>query len=202
MFHEKASAEVMLSEKKRAYLKAGLAIKECEYKRRSWEHAEEFKGFGTSSSGLIDKAMYEREKVGKTFFTVMNSKGVREAVASLPNDAEITVGTDGVLRVNNGISEDFHARGCTYETELGGVKYIVDGTADYDGFSNACAGLKFDGTIMVVKKPYYVYSFSFEYNHNSGDPDAEPEFGRLKVDDELIRICEANECDEPNAMNQ
>ena len=111
----------MLSEKKRAYLNAGLAIKECEYKRRSWEHAEEFKGFGTSSSGLIDKAMYEREKVGKTFFTVMNSKGVREAVASLPNDAEITVGTDGVLRVNNGISEDFHARGCTYETELGGV---------------------------------------------------------------------------------
>jgi len=67
----------MLSEKKRAYSNAGLAIKECEYKIRSWEHAEELKGVGTSSSGLIDKAMYEREKVGKTFFTVMNSKGVR-----------------------------------------------------------------------------------------------------------------------------
>ena len=66
----------MLSEKKRAYSNAGLAIKECEYKIRSWEHAEELKGVGTSSSGLIDKAMYEREKVGKTFFTVMNSKGV------------------------------------------------------------------------------------------------------------------------------
>ena len=155
----------MLSEKKRAYSNAGLAIKECEYKIRSWEHAEELKGVGTSSSGLIDKAMYEREKVGETFFTVMNSKGVREAVSSLPNDAEIIVCTDGVLHVNGGISKDFHARGCPYETGLGRVKYIVNGTADYYGFSNACAGLKFDGTIMMVKKTYYVYSFSFEYNH-------------------------------------
>ena len=36
------------------------------------------------------------------------------------------------------------------ETEIDGEKFIVNGTADYDGFSIACAGLKFDGRIMSV----------------------------------------------------
>ena len=37
------------------------------------------------------------------------------------------------------------------ETEIDGEEFIVNGTADYDEFSIACAGLKFDGTIMSVK---------------------------------------------------
>ena len=79
------------------------------------------------------------------------------------------------------------------KTEVDGVKYIVDGTADYDGFSNACAGLKFDGTITSVKDKK-VYSFSFKYSHGSGDPDAEPEFDRL--DSDLIRSWrDEGECD-------
>ena len=114
----------------------------------------------------VDKALEEREKVSKSFFDVVESKGVREAVASLPKDAEITGGIDGPLRVNGKTNDDFHARGCPFETEIGGVKYIVDGTADYDGFSNACAGLKFDGTITKnTKKQKEVYRFHFEYRH-------------------------------------
>jgi len=61
------------------------------------------------------------------------------------------------------------------------VKYIVDGTSNYDGFINACAGLKFDGTITSVKNKK-VYPFSFEYSHGSGDPEALPEFDRLDSD--------------------
>ena len=106
---------------------------------------------------------------------------MREAVASLPKDAEITGGIDGPLRVNGKTNDDFHARGCPFETEIDGVEYIVDGTAEYDGFSNACAGLKFDGTITSVEDKK-VYSFSFEYSHGSGDPDAEPDFDRLDSD--------------------
>ena len=46
VFHEKASAEVMLSHKKKAYLDAGFAIKECEHKIRSGEEALKLKGVG------------------------------------------------------------------------------------------------------------------------------------------------------------
>ena len=42
------------------------------------------------------------------------------------------------------------------ETEIDGEKFIVNGTADYDGFSIACAGLKFDGRIMSVKNTYFL----------------------------------------------
>ena len=126
----------------------------------------ELKGVGKSSASLIDKAFEDRKKVAGKFFDIVKSKGMREAVASLPKDANITVDTDGVLRVNGKINEYFHARGCPFETEIGGVKYIVDGTADYDGFSNACAGLKFDGTITKnTKKQKEVYRFHFEYRH-------------------------------------
>ena len=38
--------------------------------------------------------------MAEKFFDIVKSKGVREAYASLPKDAEITLNTDGVLRVN------------------------------------------------------------------------------------------------------
>ena len=61
VFHENASAEVMLSEKKRAYLNVGLAIKECEHKIRWGAEAMELKGVGKSSAGLIDKVLEEKK---------------------------------------------------------------------------------------------------------------------------------------------
>ena len=45
------------------------------------------------------------------------------------------------------VAQDYHARGCPFETEIDGVKYIVDGTADYDGFSRCLCGLEFSGTL-------------------------------------------------------
>ena len=68
VFHERASAEVMLSHKKKAYLDAGFAIKECEHKIRSGEEALKLKGVGKSSASLIDEAV--EEKVAKTFMPV------------------------------------------------------------------------------------------------------------------------------------
>ena len=121
VFHEKASAEVMLSHKKKAYLEAGFAIKECEHELTSGEEAMKLKGVGKSSASLIDKALEGSPAgVAKKFFDIVDSKGVREAVASLPKDAEINVGTDVILRVNGNIDEDFHARGCPFELTLGG----------------------------------------------------------------------------------
>jgi hypothetical protein len=120
VFHKKASAEVMLSHKKKAYLDAGFAIKEYEYKIRSGEHAMKLKGVGKSSASLIDKALEEGRKVAEKFFDIVKSKGVREAYASLPKDAEITLDENGVLRVNDNIKEDFHARGCPFELTLNG----------------------------------------------------------------------------------
>ena len=48
VFHEKASAEVMLSHKKKAYLDAGFAIKEYCGEITSGEDAMELKGVGKS----------------------------------------------------------------------------------------------------------------------------------------------------------
>ena len=105
VFYKKASAEkiepntlkpeAMLSHKKKAYLDAGFAIKEYWGEITSGEDAMKLKGVGKSSASLIDKAFEEREKafeerkkVAKKFFGIVKSKGVREAVASLPKDAE------------------------------------------------------------------------------------------------------------------
>ena len=100
VFHEKASAEVMLSHKKKAYLDAGFAIKEYESEISSGEDAMELKGVGKSSASLIDKAFEDRKKVAGKFFDIVKSKGMREAVASLPKDAEVAIDYDGILRVN------------------------------------------------------------------------------------------------------
>ena len=98
--------------------------------------------FSDTAASLIDKAMEERElEVPKTFFDVMGSKGVREAVASLPKDAERTFDTDGILRVNGKSRvdlEDSHARKCSFETDIGGKTWIVDGTLDYSGNRDWC----------------------------------------------------------------
>ena len=149
VFHKKASAEVMLSHKKKAYLDAGFAIKECEHEITSGEDAMELKGVGKSSASLIDKALEEREKVSKSFFDV-ESKGVREAVASLPKDAEITLTTDGVLLVNGVGRANYHARGCPFELTLGGKTWVVDGTMDYGGTRDWCG--VFEGTLTHKKE--------------------------------------------------
>jgi len=155
----------------KAYLGAGLAIKDCEYEIASGKEAMKLNGVGKSSAELVDKALADDAVVknvlgvAEKFFDIAKSKGVRKAYASLPKDAEITLDTDGVLRVNGNIKEDFHARGCPFETEIDGVKYIVDGTANYDGFGDykAYAGLKFSGTLTHLKnKKEYNFSFSYE----------------------------------------
>ena len=154
VFHEKASTEVMLSHKKKAYLNAGFAIKECEYKIRSGEDAMKLKGVGKSSASLIDKALEERANVAEKFFDSVKSKGVREAVASLPKDAEITLNTDGVLRVNGIIDEDFHARGCTFRLTLNGKTWVVDGTMNYGG--NRDWRGRFHGTLTHKKEVHTI----------------------------------------------
>ena len=169
VFHKKASAEVMLSHKKKAYLDAGFAIKECEHEITSGEDAMKLKGVGKSSASLIDKAFEEREKafeerknVAKKFFDIVKSKGVRKAYASLPKDAEITLDTDGVLRVNGNIDEDFHARGCPFELTLGGKTWVVDGTLYYGGNRDWCG--EFEGTLTHKKEVH-----SISYTSGSGD---------------------------------
>ena len=98
-------------------------------------------------------------------------KDIKEALASLPEHTEIGLAEDGTLYVNGKCREYFYARGCPFETEIGGMKYIVDGTADYDGFSDTCVGLKFDGTLTNVKdKKVFHFTFSYTRKHNGGYP--------------------------------
>jgi len=132
--------------------------------------------------------------VEENFFDIVKSKGVRKAYASLPKDANITVDTDGVLRVNGNIGEDFHARGCPFTTEIDGVEYIVDGTADYDGFGydDAYAGLKFSGTLTHLKnKKKYNFSFSYEINQECcEDVDWEGDFEESDIEMIAMEVIE------------
>ena len=52
------------------------------------------------------------------------------------------------------------------------MKYIVDGTADYDADNNVFAGLGFSGTLTNVKNKKK-YNFSFYYKANQEDEDWE-----------------------------
>jgi len=176
VFHKKASAEVMLSHKKKAYLDAGFAIKECEHEITSGEDAMELKGVGKSSASLIDKALEERKKVSKSFFDIVKSKGVREAYASLPKDAEITLDEDGVLRVNGGIKEDFHARGCPFELTLGGKTWVVDGSMKYyEGSKTHCG--EFEGTLTHKKEVVSI-------NYTSGSRDFHDKYFETTLDED------------------
>ena len=60
----------MLSEKKRAYSNAGLAIKECEHEITSGEEAMKLKGIGKSSASLIDKVLEEKKRWLKSSLTL------------------------------------------------------------------------------------------------------------------------------------
>ena len=73
------------------------------------------------------------------------------------------------------------------------MKYIVDGTGDYDAFSDACAELEFSGTLTNVKNEK-VFNFSFSYKHNGGqgeeeyDLDWEGDFGEGDIEDEAMGV--------------
>jgi hypothetical protein len=152
VFHEKASAEVMLSHKKKAYLDAGFAIKEYESEISSGEDAMELKGVGKSSASLIDKAFEDRKKVAGKFFDIVKSKGMREAVASLPKDAEVAIDYDGILRVNGECRiQNYYARGCPFELTLGGKTWVVDGILDY-GDSSDCTNAETGPVSSCVPK--------------------------------------------------
>jgi len=152
VFDEKAE-DTYLSHKKKAYLDAGFAIKECEHKITSGEDVMKLKGVGKSSASLIDRAIEEASLAGvaEKFFTVMNSKGVREAVASLPKDAEITVDSDGVLRVNGKINGYFLARGCPFELTLGVETWVVNGSVIYYDWPGDDWAGEFEGTLTTKK---------------------------------------------------
>ena len=96
----------------------------------------------------------EGKKVAEKFFDIVKSKGVRKAYASLPKDAEITLDTDGVLRVNDYFGEVFHARGCPFELTLNGKTWVVDGTMDYGGSRDWCG--EFEGTVTHKKEVHEI----------------------------------------------
>ena len=64
--------------------------------------------------------------------------------------------------------EYFHASGCPFKTEIGGMKYIVDGTGDYDAFSDACAGLEFSGTLTNVGNMKVIIFLFLKHNGGNG----------------------------------
>jgi len=114
--------------------------------------------------------------VEENFFDIVKSKGVRETVASLPKDAEITLDGDGVLRVNGNIKEDFHARGCPFELTLNGKTWVVDGSMKYyDGNRDWCG--EFEGTLTHKKEVISI-------NYTSGSRDFHDQYFETTLDED------------------
>ena len=162
-FEERAKEETN-PHKRKAWENATTALDYISLTIHSVEDVKNVKGVGKSSCAFLeelfknrDEAPNEKKKAAKDFFDVVKSKGVREAVASLPKDADITVDTDGVLRVNGKINEYFHARGCPFELTLGGKTWVVDGTMDYGGNRDWCG--EFEGT-LTHKKEVHLISYT------------------------------------------
>ena len=123
----------------------------------------------------------EGKKVAEKFFVIVKSKGVREAYASLPKDAVITLDEDGVLRVNGNIKEDFHARGCPFELTidcftnddtpqsetLTGKTWVVDGSMNY--YHGNRTWSEFEGTLTHKKEVVSI-------NYTSGSRDFEDQY--------------------------
>ena len=192
VFYENASSKDMVSHKKKAYLNARFAIKACEYEITSGAEAMKLKHVSKLAAEIVEKALNEnRDKVAEIFFddvekgsaflgatgaTTQNQrmwlnlvegdiKDISKAYAALCADAQIGIDENGMLRVNGRSRENFHAKGCPFEWN----NWIVDGTGEYDGFSDPYAGLIFSGTLTNVKSMKERYSFSFEYKHLGGN---------------------------------
>lgn len=192
VFYENASSKDMESHEKKAYLNAGFAIKACEYEITSGAEAMKLKYVSKLAAEIVEKALNEnRDKVAEIFFddvekgsaflgatgaTTQNQrmwlnlvegdiKDISKAYAALCADAQIGIDENGMLRVNGRSRENFHAKGCPFEWN----NWIVDGTGEYDGFSDPYAGLIFSGTLTNVKSKKERYSFSFEYKHLGGN---------------------------------
>jgi len=158
-FHRMASAE-----NPKAYSDACFAIKESSAISIDYMYAYE-------------KSLKGQEKlVEENFFDIVKSKGVRETVASLPKDAEITLDGDGVLRVNGNIKEDFHARGCPFELTLNGKTWVVDGSMKYyDGNRDWCG--EFEGTLTHKKEVISI-------NYTSGSRDFHDQYFETTLDED------------------
>ena len=129
VFHEKASAE-KLSHKKKAYLDAGFAIKECKHEITSGEDAIKLKGVGKSSAKLIN---YRYEK------WISKYKSFNDVVVVEPKNIRI-------IRHFWNICEEY----CERLQQYGSYdRACVEETAKrYENATTVLAGLK-----MVIKGP-------------------------------------------------
>ena len=147
----------------------------------------------------------EGKKVAEKFFDIVKSKGVREAYASLPKDAVITLDEDGVLRVNGNIKEDFHARGCPFELTidcftnddtpqsetLTGKTWVVDGSMNY--YHGNRTWSEFEGTLTHKKEVVSINYTSGCRDNLSNTGDKYVSIGSLVYTDERNVLREALE---------
>ena len=182
-FEERAKEETN-PHKRKAWENATTALDYISLTIHSVEDVKNVKGVGKSSCAFLeelfknrDEAPNEKEKlVEENFFDIVKSKGVRETVASLPKDAEITLDGDGVLRVNGNIKEDFHARGCPFELTLNGKTWVVDGSMKYyDGNRDWCG--EFEGTLTHKKEVISI-------NYTSGSRDFHDQYFETTLDED------------------
>ena len=210
-FEERAKEETN-PHKRKAWENATTALDYLSLTIHSVEDVKNVKGVGKSSCAFLeelfknrDEAPNEKEKAAKDFFDVVKSKGVRETVASLPKDADITVDTDGVLRVNGKINEYFHARGCPFELTidcftnddtpqsetLTGKTWVVDGSMNY--YHGNRTWSEFEGTLTHKKEVVSINYTSGCRDNLSNTGDKYVSIGSLVYTDERNVLREALE---------
>ena len=136
-------------------------------------------GCSMGDGGLIGLPDEPRERFWYTAATNLHI-----AIAALPADAVLSMGTAGELLLDDKPMGHWKARGSPFELTFNGTAYVVYGKEDaYDSHSDACAGVQLSGVMIPKKRRASRLTWSLNYMDRAGDSDIDIEISKPNGED-------------------
>ena len=141
----------------------------------------------TNKIERLEKLYEEVSKSDYVEFWNVAEKDLRQAITLLPEEAKLTVGTNGLLMLNGQDKDRYVTRGCPFTFTYGVLSFTVDGSTEIQEYSGIPCGLLVKGTITRNgKKAVDLY-----IDMQSGNDD----FEELSFDTEKLGIPASEEDD-------
>ena len=141
----------------------------------------------TNKIERLEKLYEEVSESDYVEFWKVAEKDLRQAIALLPEEAKLTVGTNGLLMLNGQDKDRYVTRGCPLTFTYGVLSFTVDGSTEIQEYSGIPCGLLVKGTITRNgKKAVDLY-----IDMQSGNDD----FEELSFDTEKLGIPASEEDD-------
>lgn len=142
----------------------------------------------TNKIERLEKLYEEVSKSDYVEFWNVAENDLRQAITLLPEEAKLTVGTNGLLLLNGQDKDRFVTRGCPFTFTYGVGSYTVDGSTEIQEYGGIPNALLFKGTITRNGKKavdLYIYMVAHE-------PD---DYEELSFDTEKLGISASDEDD-------